>query len=92
MGVGQLKTKAGLLDIYISLAGGSIESVMITGDFFSTSEDIHRLENALKWTSSRKESIEKNLSSIWRDDMIYGLDVSTLTRAILTAKENQVRL
>ena len=92
MGVGQLKSKGGLLEIYLSLSGGSIENVLLTGDFFSTSEDIHRLENALKWTSARKESIEKNLASVWRKDMIYGLDVPTLTRAILKAKENQVRL
>jgi lipoate-protein ligase A len=92
MGMGQLKSKGGLLEIYLSLSGGSIENVLLTGDFFSTSEDIHRLENSLKWTSARKESIEKNLSSVWREDMIYGLDVPTLTRAILTAKENQVRL
>jgi len=92
MGIGQLKAKAGLLEIYLSLSGSSIENVLITGDFFSTGEDIHRLENALKWTSARKESIENNLSSVWRDDMIYGLDVPTLTEAILRAKENQVRL
>jgi len=92
MGMGQLKTKGGLLEIYLSLSGGSIEKVVITGDFFSTSEDIHRLENALKWTSARKESIEQNLASIWRKDMIYGLDLPTLTEAILKAKENQVRL
>jgi hypothetical protein len=29
---------------------------------------------------------------VWHDDMIYGLDVSTLTEAILLAKQNQVRL
>lgn len=92
MGIGQLKTKAGLLEVYLSLSGASIENVLITGDFFSTSEDLHRLENALKWTSSRKESIEENLSSVWRKDIIYGLDVPTLTEAILKAKENQVRL
>jgi lipoate-protein ligase A len=92
MGVGQLKTKGGLLDIYLSLAGGSIENVIITGDFFSTSEDIHRLENALKWTSAREENIAKNLNSVWKDDMIWGLDVPTLTTAIMKAKENQVRL
>ena len=90
--MGQLKTKGGLLEIYLSLSGGSIEKVVITGDFFSTSEDVHRLENALKWTSARKESIEQNLASIWRKDMIYGLDLPTLTEAILKAKENQVRL
>ena len=92
MGIGQLKTRAGLLEIYLMLAGASIESVIITGDFFSTTEDIHRLENALKWTSSRRESIEKNLYSVWRDDIIYNLDVPTLTDAILKAKENQMRL
>ena len=92
MGIGQLKSKAGLLEIYLSLSGGSIENVVITGDFFSTSEDIHKLENALKWTSARKESIEQNLASVWRKDIIYGLDVPTLTAAIVKAKENQVRL
>ena len=92
MGVGHLKSRGGLLEIYLSLSGGSIENVLITGDFFSTSEDIHRLENALKWTSARKENIEHNLRSVWRKDMIYGLDVPTLTAAIVKAKENQVRL
>jgi lipoate---protein ligase len=92
MGVGQLKTRGGLLEIYLSLSGGSIEHVLITGDFFSTSEDLHRIENALKWTSARRESIEANIASVWHDDMIYGLDVSILTDAVLLAKQNQVRL
>jgi len=92
MGIGQLKTKGGLLEVYLSLSGGSIENVVITGDFFSTTENIQRLENALKWTSARREMIEKNLASVWKDDMIYGVDVPTLTAAILKAKENQVRL
>ncbi|MFZ0448412.1 MAG: lipoate protein ligase C-terminal domain-containing protein [Desulfatiglandaceae bacterium] len=92
MGIGQLKTRAGLLEIYLSLAGGAIENVVITGDFFSTPEHVNRLENALKWTSARKERIEESLSSVWEDEMIYGLDVPTLTAAILKAKENQVRL
>jgi lipoate-protein ligase A len=92
MGVGRLKTRGGLLEVYLSLSGPSIEHVTITGDFFSTSEDVSRLENVLKWTSARKEAIENNLSSVWRPDMIYGLDVETLTTAILAAKENQVRV
>ncbi len=92
MGVGQLKTRGGLLEIYLSLSGASIESILITGDFFSTSADIHKIENALKWTSARKERIEENISSVWHDNMIYGIDVPTLTQAVLLAKENQVRL
>ncbi|PKN63311.1 MAG: hypothetical protein CVU57_19680 [Deltaproteobacteria bacterium HGW-Deltaproteobacteria-15] len=92
MGVGRLKTGGGLLEIYLSLSGGSIENVVITGDFFSTSEDISRLESVLKWTSARDEKIKESIGKVWRSDMIYGLDVDTLTRAILLAKENQVRL
>lgn len=92
MGIGRLKTRGGLLEIYLSLAGGSIENVVITGDFFSTPEHINRIENVLKWTSARKERIEKSLASVWEDEMIYGIDVPTLTSAILRAKENQVRL
>jgi lipoate-protein ligase A len=92
MGVGRIKTRGGLLEIYLSLSGGSIENVVITGDFFSTTQDINRIENALKWASAREESIGEKLSQVWRDDMIYGVDVPTLTRAILLAKENQVRL
>ena len=92
MGVGQLKTPGGLLEIYLSLSGASIESILITGDFFSTTADVHRIENALKWTSARKERIEENIASVWRKDMIYGIDVPTLTKAVLLARENQVRL
>jgi hypothetical protein len=92
MGLGRLKTRGGLLEIYLALSGGSIENVIITGDFFSTREDINRLEKTLKWTSAREESIGENLSRVWKDDMIYGLDVPTLTKAIMMAKENQVRL
>jgi len=92
MGVGQLKTRGGLLEIYLSLSGASIESILITGDFFSTSADIHKIENALKWTSARRERIEENIASVWHDDMIYGIDVPALTQAVLLAKENQVRL
>lgn len=92
MGLGRLKTRGGLVEIYLALSGGSIENVIITGDFFSTSEHINRLEKALKWTSAREESVGENLSKVWQDDMIYGMDVATLTRAIMIAKENQVRL
>jgi lipoate-protein ligase A len=92
MGLGRLKTRGGLLEIYLALSGGSIENVIISGDFFSTSDHINRLEKALKWTSAREDSVGQNLSKVWQDDMIYGLDVPTLTKAIMKAKENQVRL
>lgn len=92
MGIGRLKTKAGLLEIYLSLSGGSIENVLITGDFFSSDASIGLLESALRWTSARKGTIEENISRVWRKDMVYGLEPEDLVMAILMAKENQVRL
>jgi len=92
MGVGRLKSRAGLIEVYLSLSGSSIEHIMITGDFFSNDEAVHRLEGALKWTSSRKEIIEKNIASVWQDEMIYGLDKAMLTEAIMRAKKNVARL
>jgi lipoate-protein ligase A len=92
MGVGRVKTPGGLLEVYLALSGSSIENLMITGDFFSTSQDINRLENALKWSSASDESIEANLASVWTDGMIHGIKMDSLLEAILKAKENQVRL
>jgi lipoate---protein ligase len=92
MGVGTLKTKAGLIELYATLSGGAIENVIITGDFFSTPEKIHRLENALKWSSAQPEQIEKNLAAVWEKDMIHRLEMNELVEAVLLAKKNQVRL
>jgi lipoate-protein ligase A len=91
-GMGQLKTPGGLLEIYLSLAGSTIEHIIITGDFFSTAKDINLLESALKWTSAKRENIEEHLSEIWTEDMIYGVDVPTLTEAIVRAKGNLVTM
>ncbi|MEA3360430.1 MAG: lipoate--protein ligase [Thermodesulfobacteriota bacterium] len=88
MCLGELKTPGGLLEIYLSMAGSTIERIIITGDFFSTTKDINLLESALKWTSSKGEKIEEHLKEVWREDMIHGVDVGVLTEAILKAKEN----
>lgn len=92
MGMGEFKTPGGLLEIYLSLAGGTIEHIAITGDFFSTTKDINLLESSLKWTSAKREKIEEHLLEVWSEDMIYGVDVRTLTEAILKAKENLVNI
>lgn len=92
MGTGEFKTPGGLLEIHLSLAGSTIEHIVITGDFFSTTKDINLLESALKWTSAKREKIEEHLSEVWKEDMIYGVNVSKLTEAIVKAKENLVNI
>ena len=81
------KTPGGMLDVYLTLAGGSIESVLITGDFFSTSETINRIEAALKWTSASRENVENQLNRVMGDESIYNVDAATLTDIIMMAKK-----
>ena len=90
MGVSAVKTPGGLLEIYLALAGNTIEHIMITGDFFSTTKDITLLESSLKWTSAKREKIKEHLSEVWRNEIIYGVSFDALTEAILQAKENLV--
>jgi lipoate-protein ligase A len=86
------KTPGGMLDVYLTLAGGSIESVLITGDFFSTSETINRIESTLKWTSADRENVEKRLNQAMGDESIYNVDAATLTDIIMMAKKRSRRV
>lgn len=80
----QKKTPGGLLQIYLSLSKGVIEDILISGDFFSAPENISRLESALKWTPTKRESIERVLNRVMKDnESIYGVSVSALTQVIM---------
>jgi len=80
------KTPGGMLDVYLTLAGGSIESILITGDFFSTSHTINRIESALKWTSADRTNVKNILENILGDEGIYSVSASELTDIIMSAK------
>lgn len=80
------KTPGGMLDVYLTLAGGSIESILITGDFFSTSETINKIESALKWTSADRANIENILNKVMGDEAIYNITPSELADIIVMAK------
>lgn len=80
------KTPGGMLYVYLTLAGNSIESVLITGDFFSTPEAVNRIESALKWTSADRTNVEKRLSQVMDEESIYEIDARTLTDVIMMAK------
>jgi lipoate-protein ligase A len=81
------KTPGGMLEVYLTLAGGSIESVLITGDFFSTPEAVNRIESVLKWTSADRTNVEKRLSQVMDEESIYEVDARTLTDVIMMAKK-----
>ena len=88
MGEALLKTPGGLLQVYLSTAGHAIDQVMITGDFFSTTEQLNRLESALKWTIAEPDRVLRTIREVWEPDLIYGVSPEALRDAILAAKAN----
>lgn len=87
-GYAHKKTPEGLLQVYLSLSGEVIENLLITGDFFSSSRDINRIESALKWSAADEKSLEKNLEKVVGDKAVYGIDLSCLKETIVAAKAN----
>jgi lipoate---protein ligase len=69
------KTAGGLLQLHLCLSGSAIESVIITGDYFSRTRDIAKLESLLKWTSFKREAIESKLKSSKATEFIHRVDL-----------------
>jgi lipoate-protein ligase A len=90
-GMARLKTPGGMLEVYLALSGASIESVLITGDFFSTTDDLNRIEAALKWTAADRETVLRNLREAMKGEPIFGVDAESLTEVIMRAKEDYLR-
>ena len=83
------KTPAGLVQVYLTVARGIIENLLISGDFFSTAEKVARVESALRWTPARRNNVERVLQKAMEDGKtIYRLDASTLTDIIMEGVES----
>ena len=83
------KTGAGLLWVHLSLAGEVIKSLVITGDFFSSSEAVNRLESRLRWSAADKETVETAVKEELRDgDGILGLRAEDLSALVQEAIGN----
>jgi len=92
MSRGLKKTRGGLLEVFSLFSGELIDSIIITGDFFTTNENIKMLESALRFVKAEREKILSSLNEIWKDDMIWGVTPEELTEAILRSKPRQRRI
>ena len=75
MNYSEKKTEGGLIQLHLCLSGNAIESVLITGDYFSRTRDIAKLESLLKWTPAKKSIIEEKLSESRADTFIHKVDL-----------------
>jgi lipoate-protein ligase A len=85
------KTEAGLLRVYVSLAGSVIKSVLITGDFFGDGRTLRDLEARLKWSQGSVETIAGCVEAAWSDPAlspVWSLQPALLTDAIVAAIDN----
>ena len=64
-GSAKLKTPAGLLDIRTTLAGPTIKSVFIGGDFFAAEQAVADLELSLRWHSSDAVAVSATLDKVY---------------------------
>ncbi len=82
------KTEAGLLRVYVSLAGWVLKSVVFTGDFFGDPQALRDLEARLKWSSGAPDCVRRTVEEAWSEaprGPIWGLSPAALTEAILAA-------
>ncbi len=86
-GSGKLKTATGLLDVRATLAGPTIKSVFIGGDFFAPDNAIADLEASLRWHTSKADEIRETLAAVYqrRGGELGGLPLGGLSEVVLKA-------
>jgi hypothetical protein len=87
-GTSVCKTEAGLLRVYVSLAGWVLKSVVMAGDFFGDRQALRDLEAQLKWSSGAPDSVGRTVEEAWAEaprGPIWGLSPAALTQAIVAA-------
>jgi lipoate-protein ligase A len=84
-------TPGGLLQVHLSVAGGTIENILITGNYFSRSRDLCRLESVLKWSPLERSVLTRTIRDHGLDETIYRIKLDTLVDAILSAANSHLR-
>ena len=85
------KTVGGIICVDVAFSGNIIETILLTGDFFSTSEAVHRIEAALRWSSAGREDLLRHLREAMDDETIYGVTPELLADLVREAIEERLK-
>ena len=85
MGFAEGTTPGGLIQVHLSLSGGVIETVLITGDYFSRTCDVAKLESILKYCRAGREGLQRQLEEVRAADFIHRVDLPVMIELILKA-------
>ena len=87
-GTFQTKTDAGLLSVSLTLAGTSIKSIYISGDFFVGEEALATMERELRWSSANRETVAGTLGKLQSEGVsLPGIPLDVLVEAIARARD-----
>lgn len=92
MAYAERRTPGGLIQVHLSLLGGVIESVLITGDYFSRTRDVAKLESMLKYARIDPEGLEKRLQEAEAERFIHRVDLPLIVDLILEAAKRPVEI
>jgi len=85
-GTAERKTSGGFLRVYVAGAGGTLDAVLITGDYFCRNAELARLEAALRGIPARHDAVRAVIDGT-PCDHIYRVDNHELAALILDAAE-----
>jgi hypothetical protein len=98
-GSSKVKTSAGLIDVRVTMAGPTIKTAFIGGDFFAAETAVADVEASLRWHSSQPDKVAATLRGAYqrRSSEFNGIQVESLIEAIhkavarARAAESQLR-
>jgi lipoate-protein ligase A len=86
-GSAKVKTDAGLIDVSVTMAGGTIKAAFIGGDFFASENAVADLEASLRWHASQPEKVAATIEKIFqsRKSEFNGIQPEVMTEAVMKA-------
>lgn len=90
-GTSTLKTPKGLLRIHVGIHGGTLKSVLLTGNFNVVPPGVTRLESALKWCRAERSAITEAVHECLRETDL-DTEPAEVAEAIWRAVSRGVRL
>jgi len=87
MAFAERTTPGGLIQVHLSLTGGAIDTLLVTGDYFSKTRDIAKLESMLKYVRADRERLEQKIKEINALEFIHRVDLPVILDLIEEAVE-----
>lgn len=86
-GSAKIKTEAGLIDVSVTMAGGTIKAAFIGGDFFASENAVADLEAALRWHSGQQEKVAATIQKMFesRKSEFNGIQPEVMIEAVMKA-------